>query len=120
MSDIIDPLQLARRTLIFKALSSEARLAIVYALRSGEKAVGQLVEMLGDLNCACSVERTNISKHLSVMKDAGIVSCRDEGLKRIYRLELTCLGSILECIGAAVDSKNNTALPKCDYCGKGE
>lgn len=72
-------------------------MAIVYALRSGEKAAGELVEMLGSLDCACSVERTNISKHLSVLKEAGIVSCRDEGLKRIYRLEMPCVASILDC-----------------------
>lgn len=99
MSDIICPLEIGKKTGIFKALSSEARLAIVYALRSGEKAAGELVDMLAGLDCACSVERTNISKHLSVLKEAGIVSCREEGLKRIYRLEMPCVASILDCAG---------------------
>ncbi|MCE1157707.1 MAG: metalloregulator ArsR/SmtB family transcription factor [Spirochaetia bacterium] len=104
MSDIIDPAQLQRETAIFKALSSEARLAIIYALKGDEKSVGELVEMLGLLECACSVERTNISKHLAVLKEAGIVCCRDEGLKRIYSLALPCLASVFDCVGAALGS----------------
>lgn len=105
MSDIICPLEIGKKTGIFKALSSEARLAIVYALRWGEKAAGELVDMLAGLDCACSVERTNISKHLSVLKEAGIVSCREEGLKRIYRLEMPCVASILDCAGDNADMK---------------
>jgi ArsR family transcriptional regulator len=119
MSDIIEPAQLQRETVIFKALSSEARLAIIYALKGGEKSAGELVDMLGALECACSVERTNISKHLAVLKEAGIVACRDKGLKRIYSLELPCLASIFECVGTALaaTATRATALP-CRHCGR--
>jgi len=114
MSDIIDPAQLQREAAIFKALSSEARLAVIYALKDGEKSVGELVDMLRLLECACSVERTNISKHLAVLKEAGIVACRDEGLKRIYSLELPCLASIFECVGKALDSPDaNACIEPC-------
>ena len=98
MSHIIDPSLLRRETLVFKALASEARLAIIHALSTGEKSVNELVEMLEGLACACSVERTNISKHLSVLREAGIVSCRDEGLKRIYRLDVPCIINTFECV----------------------
>jgi len=101
MSDIIDPAKLRQEALIFRAMASEARLAIIYALGSGEKSVNELVEMLEGLACACSVERTNISKHLSVLREAGIVSCRDEGLKRIYRLDLPCIVRTFDCVGRA-------------------
>ena len=93
-------------------------MAIIYALKGGEKSAGELVEMLGTLECACSVERTNISKHLSVLKEAGIVTCRDEGLKRIYSLELPCLTSIFDCVGAALASPGISAVTKpCGRCG---
>ena len=98
MSDIIDPARLREETLIFKAMASEARLAIIYALGSGEKSVNELVEMLEGLACECSVERTNISKHLSVLREAGIVSCRDEGLRRMYRLDLPCVVKTFDCV----------------------
>lgn len=116
MSDIIEPAQLQREAAIFKALSSEARLAVIYALKGGEKSVGQLVDMLGTLECACSVERTNISKHLAVLKEAGIVACRDEGLKRIYSLELPCLASIFECVGKVLVSPDANARVKPRRC----
>ena len=115
MSDIIAPAQLQRETAIFKALSSEARLAIIYALKGGEKSVGELVDMLGALECACSVERTNISKHLAVLKEASIVSCRDEGLKRIYSLALPCLASIFDCVGTTLGSPG--ARDEAKPCG---
>jgi DNA-binding transcriptional ArsR family regulator len=99
MSDIVDPSRLHRETLVFKAMASEARLAIIYALGSGEKSVNELVEMLEGLECTCSVERTNISKHLSVLREAGIVSYRDDGLKRFYRLDFPCLLHTFECVG---------------------
>lgn len=99
MSDIIDPSQLRHEVTVFKALACEARLAIVYSLGSGEKSVNDLIEMLAGLNCVCSVERTNISKHLAVLRGAGVVSCRDEGLKRIYRLDLPCIADTFDCVG---------------------
>ncbi len=93
-------------------------MAIIYALKGGEKSAGELVEMLGTLECACSVERTNISKHLSVLKEAGIVTCRDESLKRIYSLELPCLASIFDCVRAALASPGISATIKpCGRCG---
>lgn len=119
MSDIVAPNKLEKQVTVFKALSSEARLAIVYALRSGEKNVNQLVDMLGELKCACSVERTNISKHLSVLKEAEIVSCRDEGLKRIYSINLICLSSILDCLETSSDSKSSETESKFATCGRG-
>lgn len=111
MSDIVDPNRLRDETIIFKAMASEARLAIIHTLGSGEKSVNELVEMLEGLTCACSVERTNISKHLSVLRDAGIVSCRDEGLKRIYRLDFPCIANTFECVKRVRGKHSDDELP---------
>ena len=116
MSDIIDPSRLRDETIIFKAMASEARLAIIHTLRSGEKSVNELVEMLEGLACACSVERTNISKHLSVLRDAGIVSCRDEGLKRIYRLDFPCIINTFKCVERGGGKRSSTNMPACEKC----
>jgi len=117
MSDIVDPSRLAYETLVFKAMASEARLAIIHTLGSGEKSVNELVEMLEGLTCACSVERTNISKHLSVLRDAGIVSCRDEGLKRIYRLNFPCIVTVFECVERLEGKRDGDEFPACKNCG---
>lgn len=118
MSDIVDPSRIARETVVFKAMASEARLAIIHTLSSGEKSVNELVEMLEGLTCACSVERTNISKHLSVLRDAGIVSCRDDGLKRIYRLDFPCIVNTFDCVERVGGKRGREETAACERCGK--
>lgn len=98
----MDSIRLGRPTEIFSALASPARIAIVEALAQGELSVAGLVDMLADLGCLCSVERTNISKHLAVLRDSGIVSCHADAQRRIYQLEATCLIKTT-CLIEAID-----------------
>ena len=63
----------------FKALSDPARLEILNALRSGESAVGDLVEATG-------FGQANVSKHLKVLHEFGFVRRRKEGLFVYYAL----------------------------------
>jgi len=81
----------------FKALASPARVAIVMSLAEHEMSVNELVDMLSRLDCACSFERTNISKHLAVLREAGIVSCIEDAQRRLYRLEARCLLQAISC-----------------------
>ncbi|HUW39395.1 MAG TPA: metalloregulator ArsR/SmtB family transcription factor [Rectinemataceae bacterium] len=94
----IDPVRIGRKAEIFAALASPARIAIVEALSQGELSVSELVEAISALECACSVERTNISKHLAVLRDTGIVSCHGDAQRRIYRLEAACLIDAIDCV----------------------
>jgi DNA-binding transcriptional ArsR family regulator len=116
MIHIVDPSRIRRETIVFKAMASEARLAIIHALGSGEKSVNELVEMLEELACPCSVERTNISKHLSVLRDAGIVSCRDEGPKRMYKLDFPCIVNTFECVERVSGTQKAGSLLACERC----
>ena len=61
------------------ALADPTRHAIVARLAEGPQAVGQLAAGL-------PVTRSAVSQHLKVLKDAGLVSERAEGTRRIYRL----------------------------------
>lgn len=63
----------------FKVLSEPARLAILNALRAGEKTVSELVDETG-------MGQANVSKHLQVLLGAGFVARRKEGLYAHYRL----------------------------------
>ncbi|NNM53993.1 MAG: winged helix-turn-helix transcriptional regulator [Spirochaetales bacterium] len=83
---IPNPQAINQQAEVFQALSSPARLVVLQALRWGEYSVNELVDILADLQCACSAERTNISKHLSVLRQLGLVEVREEGQKRLYRL----------------------------------
>jgi DNA-binding transcriptional ArsR family regulator len=64
----------------FSILSEPMRLKILNFLRDGEKCVQELVE-------ATETSQANVSKHLKVMLQAGIVSRRTEGTSAYYRLE---------------------------------
>lgn len=57
----------------FRALSEPMRLRLLNLLMGGEKTVGQLVD-------ATSSSQANVSKHLSVLREAGMIAMRKEGL----------------------------------------
>ena len=62
------------------ALADPSRRAIFEALRDGPRAVGELAADL-------PISRPAVSQHLKVLKEAGLVTDRAVGTKRLYRLE---------------------------------
>ena len=64
---------------ICHTLANPKRLEIIDKLRAGELSVTELVEAL-------EISQSNLSQHLSVMRQRGIVTTRREGLKVFYRL----------------------------------
>ena len=82
------------RAAIFKALSHPDRLRIVEELAGGERCVCELV------NTVDSAWST-VSRHLSVLKEAGVVVDEKRGLQVFYRLALKCVPSFMECLDAA-------------------
>jgi DNA-binding transcriptional ArsR family regulator len=65
------------RSTVFHALSDPIRLEIVAYLRDGEKCVCEIVPHL-------NLIQPLVSRHLKILKDAGIVRCRKDGTKRMY------------------------------------
>jgi DNA-binding transcriptional ArsR family regulator len=65
---------------VFNAIAEGHRRDILDALIAGEKAVGAIVNDL-------SMSQPQVSKHLRVLSEVGLVSCRAEGRRRLYRLE---------------------------------
>jgi DNA-binding transcriptional ArsR family regulator len=65
---------------VFNAVAEARRREILDALMAGEKAVGAIVDDL-------SMSQPQVSKHLRVLSEVGLVSCRAEGRRRLYRLE---------------------------------
>jgi DNA-binding transcriptional ArsR family regulator len=64
----------------FAALGDSTRRAIVETLARGERSVQELADLL-------PVSRPAVSRHLRVLKDAGLVDDRADGVRRIYRLD---------------------------------
>jgi DNA-binding transcriptional ArsR family regulator len=69
------------------ALGDPTRRAIVERLRSGPLAVGEIADEL-------PVSRPAVSQHLRVLKEAGLVTERREGTRRLYRLDPDGLGEV--------------------------
>ena len=69
------------------ALADGTRRAIVSRLADGPQAVGQLASGL-------PVSRSAVSQHLKVLKDAGLVSERAAGTRRLYRLNPAAVGAL--------------------------
>jgi len=65
---------------VFNAVADVHRREILDALITGEKPVGMIVNDL-------SMSQPQVSKHLRVLSEVGLVSCRAEGRRRLYRLE---------------------------------
>src|ERR1700739_1025706 len=65
---------------VFNAIAEAHRREILDALITGEKAVGAIGNDL-------SMSQPQVSKHLRVLSDVGLVRCRAEGRRRLYRLE---------------------------------
>ena len=105
ITSVFDPVRINQVSQAFKALASPARVAIVMALADQEMSVNELVGMLARLDCACSSERTNISKHLAVLREAGIVSCIEDAQRRLYRLETRCLLRAISCTVQLANSR---------------
>ena len=88
---------------IFKALSHPSRLYMVEALADGEKCVCEFVDEI-------KADFSTISKHLSVLKQAGIIESEKRGKWVYYKLNFTCVTGFLECVETTIkENANNKA-----------
>jgi ArsR family transcriptional regulator len=76
---------------IAKAIAHPFRIAIVNFLKDGEQCVCDIAQHIG-------AERSNVSRHLSIMVNAGLLEYRKEGLKVIYRLKCRCIVDFFSCV----------------------
>ncbi len=93
MPDQIERLRLKAE--VFKAMGHPLRLGVSEFLQDGEKCVCEIVDHLG-------TGISNISKHLSVLKKAGIVADRRDGLKIMYSLTMPCALEFARCVEGVV------------------
>ena len=76
---------------IAKAIAHPLRIAVVNFLKDGEQCVCDIAQYVGS-------ERSNVSRHLSVMVNAGLLEYRKEGLKVIYKLKTPCILDFFSCV----------------------
>jgi DNA-binding transcriptional ArsR family regulator len=75
---------------VLKALAHPTRLLIVDELSKKEHCVCDLTDLIGS-------DTSTVSKHLSVLKNAGIVGVEKRGLNVFYTLKIPCAVNFLEC-----------------------
>ena len=81
------------RAKIVKAMAHPTRLFIVDELARGERCVAELTDMIG-------VEMPTVSRHLSQLKEAGIVEDEKRGAQVFYRLRVPCVLNFFSCVEA--------------------
>ena len=93
---------------VFNAIAEVHRREILDALIEGEKAVGAIVNDL-------SMSQPQVSKHLRVLSEVGLVRCRAEGRRRLYRLEPAHLGPLQEWLTKYERAMNDRLDRMDDY-----
>ena len=90
---------------ICKTLAEPKRLMIIHELREGEKSVGQLVSSL-------ELPQANVSQHLAVLRDRGVVTTRREGATVYYSLASHKIGAACDLVQEVLRERlaNNQVL----------
>jgi len=85
---------------VMKALGHPTRMCIAFKLGEGPCCVCELTELM-------NVDISTVSKHLTIMKNAGLVKSEKQGLKVIYSLVSPCVLSFYSCVEKVVLDKQN-------------
>ncbi|MDD2455814.1 MAG: metalloregulator ArsR/SmtB family transcription factor [Kiritimatiellae bacterium] len=88
---------LRTRANVLKALAHPARLWMVGQLERGERCVCELVEGL-------DIDFSTVSKHLLVLKNAGIVEDDKRGKQVFYSLRIPCVMNFMHCVDAVLEN----------------
>ena len=89
---------LEARAKILKAMAHSSRLLIIEELSQGERCVCELTEMVG-------ADVSTVSKHLSVLKQAGLVIDDKRGNQVFYQLRVPCILNFFGCIESVLEAQ---------------
>ena len=98
MTDV-DRQRLTRRAAILKSLAHPSRLLIIEMLEEAPRCVGELTKAIG-------ADITTVSKHLSVLKRAGLVRDEKHGTYSEYSLVCDCVTHMIDCIEEGMDTRS--------------
>ena len=91
---------LTDRVSVIKALAHPTRLHIAEILSDGPVCVS-------DIQAKAGSDLSTISKHLSIMRDAGWLSSQKQGLHIFYSLSCSCLDDFLRCVDTLASNPNS-------------
>lgn len=101
-----------KRAEIIKSMANAARLMIVDELSRNEKTVGALTELV-------NLDISTVSRHLLILRHAGIVVCKRNGNKILYRLRTPCVLNFFDCVERVMNS-DEESIDTCssDSCNE--
>lgn len=85
------------RAKVAKALAHPSRLMMLDLLEKAEMSVTEITKAVG-------ADQSTVSKHLAILKGAGLIDGRKEGTTNFYRVTCGCLGGFFSCLEAMVVS----------------
>jgi len=91
------------RAKVMKALAHPTRLFIVDELSRGERCVCELTEMIG-------ADVSTVSKHLALLKSAGVLIDDKRGSQVFYRLRVPCILNFFGCVEAVLEEVGRRAV----------
>jgi DNA-binding transcriptional ArsR family regulator len=94
--------KLERRANMLKALAHPSRLMMVDELSNGERCVCELQKLVG-------ADMSTVSKHLTVLKKAGLVESEKRGLQVFYMLLSPCVMNFFTCVESVIDAHKEQA-----------
>jgi ArsR family transcriptional regulator len=95
------------RSNIIKAMAHPVRLMIIEYLKDKARPFSDVFGLFG-------IDKSTVSKHLLVLKEAGIVSSRKTGADMIYTLEVPCVTDFFGCVTAVIE--NNVRRQQVCLC----
>jgi len=99
------------RASVLKAMAHPTRLFIIEELEKEERCVCDLTEQIG-------VDISTVSKHLLVLKHAGIVIDDKRGNQVFYRLRVPCILNFFGCVESVLESSARDQIALLDVSGK--
>lgn len=97
----LQQLDLRKQVKLIKALAHPSRLLIVHALMDHEPCVCELRDLLGQ-------DISTVSRHLSVLRNAGLIIEEKRGLYVYYKLTVPCLVRFLNCVDQMLSESQKT------------
>ena len=103
-----------RRAEVIKAMAHPTRLCLVHELAERERCVCELTDIIGD-------DISTVSRHLTLLRNAGIVGRRKNGTQVFYSLRCRCVLDFLDCVEAMIaeNAGGPTQTPRSKTAGAG-
>ncbi|MBN1756120.1 winged helix-turn-helix transcriptional regulator [bacterium] len=100
---------LEERAKIFKALAHPTRLLIVEELSQRKQCVCEITDKVG-------ADISTVSKHLSILRNSGIIDDEKHGTMMIYNLRMPCVLNFFECIEKVIIDRAESQMKIAQCC----